>query len=201
MSRFDKTAREWEQKQRRIDLAAAIFNSFKKLISKDKYKCVADLGAGTGLLAEQFVPFSDKIFAFDNSRGMLEVLSEKAKEKGIKNIKNIFFDADNDVLGKENFDLIISSMTFHHIKEPETFFKNCYNALKKGGEICIADLVQEDGNFHDDNEGVHHFGFDIEDFEDMMNNAGFKKIKTIIAHEIPKEERTYPVFSAYGVKL
>jgi len=41
-----------------------------------------------------------------------------------------------------------------------------------GGEIAIADLDKEDGDFHADNEGVMHFGFERGEFKKVEYKKG-----------------------------
>jgi ubiquinone/menaquinone biosynthesis C-methylase UbiE len=92
------------------------------------------------------------------------------------------------------FDLIISSMTIHHIEDTLALFKKFHSLLKENGTIAIADLDSEDGSFHTDDTGVFHCGFDRDEFAQMVKSAGFKNIKIQNASTITKSTNHYSVF-------
>jgi len=166
----------------------------KKIIPIKKYFTILDFGCGTGLLAYNFDGVARKIVGIDTSKKMVETFNEKSTSPNIK-----AYQKDIDTLN-EKFDLIISSMTFHHIKEIETTVKKLRNKLKKDGFICIADLIKEDGSFQDEeNDGVYHFGFEIEKLKELFENNGFENISENIVYTI-KKNKNYPVFLLYFKK-
>ena len=57
------------------------------------------------------------------------------------------------------FDLVVSSMTFHHIRDTGMLLDRMAEILKPAGRIAIADLDSDEGKFHDTNDGVFHNGF------------------------------------------
>ena len=101
----------------------------------------------------------------DNSQGMVDKFNEKAKELNYKNVKAIKHNINEQDLPKNEYDVIATSMTLHHIKDTNMFIRKCKESLKIGGYLCINDLENEDGTFHKkhNNDGVEHFGFDIKD--------------------------------------
>jgi len=178
MNRFDKNAQDWEKKERRLLLAKRAFEAISSKVKVDKNSVIADFGAGTGLLLMGFQPKVKEIIALDNSEGMLGVLNEKIQSEGINNIKPIFFDADKDDFNEINFDVLISSMSFHHVNNIKPFLLKIYNQINENGQVCIADLVSEDGSFHSDNTGVIHFGFNPDEFASWLQESGFKDVET-----------------------
>lgn len=200
MNRFDKEAITWDSSDRRVNMAQAAYVESLKYITIDKTTEAVDFGVGTGLLLTRFQPYVKSIIGLDNSQGMLDVFQQKMNDLGIENAKPMLFDAEKDGFAKMKFDLFISSMSFHHVINVESFLKKIYKSLKPGGQICIADLVLEDGSFHSDNASVHHFGFKPEVFIELMQKAGFKNTKTTIFFEIEKKHGNFPVFLAYGEK-
>ncbi|EDP74046.1 methyltransferase domain-containing protein [Hydrogenivirga sp. 128-5-R1-1] len=200
MSKFDQLAKEWDEKPLRVENAKKIGQAIIDNILLSKDWIVMDFGAGTGLLTFYIQPFVKQIDAVDNSQGMLDVLKEKAEKANVDNINPILKDLEKNHLGEDKYDLIVSSMTLHHIKNVEKFLKKLYKALKKGGYVAIADLEEEEGTFHSDNEGVHHFGFDKEKVKELYERAGFKDIDVFTVNVINKEGKDYPVFLAIGRK-
>ncbi len=194
MSKFDQLALEWDKEQKRVENARKIGEAIVSSVPLSKDMNVMDFGAGTGLLTLYIQPYVKHIDAVDNSEGMLSVLKEKIEKAGIENITPVKKDLEENHFGEEKYDLIVSSMTMHHIKNLENFLEKLYRVLKKGGYIAVADLEKEDGTFHSDNEGVYHFGFDKDKIVSLFQKAGFKDISIKAVNKIHKNDRDYGVF-------
>jgi predicted methyltransferase len=85
-------------------------------------------------------------------------------------------------------------MTLHHIKDLEAFFNMLYKTLKDDGFLAIADLESEDGTFHSDNNGVHHFGFHEDNLKKIVQKSGFKEVSIENINTIEKPHRNFGVF-------
>ncbi len=202
MNRFDKFAQEWDASPRRIKTVENIYNAITEKIKFTPDIKVVDFGTGTGLLLALIQPHVKTITGLDNSQGMLNVLKEKASKNEINNILTILFDAEKDHLEENQFDLAVSSMTFHHIKNTERLLSEIFKSLKPGGKICIADIEKEDGTFHSEaNEDNMHNGFDKREFDLLLKKTGFKNTNVSTIFEIDRHEKKYPVFLAYGEKI
>ena len=92
------------------------------------------------------------------------------------------------------FDLIVSSMTLHHILDVAELFRRFRQHLKPGGRVALADLDEEDGSFHGEMPGVHHTGFKREHVRAWLETTGFRGIQFSTAVVTCKEDRDYPVF-------
>ncbi len=191
MSTFDDKAKEWDKLPLRVQNAINIAEAIKKRVHLSKDMEVMDFGVGTGLLGFEIAKQVKKVYGVDTSKKMLEEL--EAKNTQDLSIEPLFAD-----ITKEPIDLkvdgIVSSMTLHHIEDLQSFFETIKKNLKPGGFIAIADLESEDGTFHSDNTGVHHFGFDEEKLKEIIQNAGFKDITFETIHTISKPHRDFPVF-------
>jgi len=203
MSRFNEIAKEWDAKPRRLILAENIFKGIIQKTDLTDDLSVLDIGTGTGLLLIHLVPHVKQLTGIDNSQGMLNILQEKIERTGISNVNPILFDAEKDELAEKQYDLVVSSMTFHHFTRPDIFLKQVYRSIKPGGKVCIGDLDKEDGTFHTDNaaDDVKHFGFEKDVFDQWLKDAGFKNTGVEVIFEIDKNDKKYPVFLAYGEKL
>jgi len=191
MSTFDNKAKEWDKLPLRVQNAINIAEAIKKRVHLNKDMEVMDFGVGTGLLGFEIAKEVKKVYGIDTSKKMLEEL--EAKNKPDLAIEPIFADITKEPLPLK-VDGIVSSMTLHHIEELEHFFETIRNNLKPGGFIAIADLESEDGSFHSDNTGVHHFGFDEKKLKEIVQNAGFKDAAFETIHTINKPHRDFPVF-------
>lgn len=200
MNRFDEAAKQWDSKSKRVEIAKNIVHNIKENISL-KNKTILDYGCGTGLLAYGISDDAKKVIGMDSSHGMLKAFKEKNTILNFTNVTSEFHDANDMDLGKNRFDVIVSSMTLHHIKDTQNFINHCYESLKHKGFLAIADLDQEDGNFHSHgNDGVEHLGFSFETIKQIYQNAGFEIKFLQNIHHVKKEQKEYPIFLAIGYK-
>ena len=204
LEKFEKGAKDWDSKPRRIKLAKDICEAVKSRIDIKQGSRITDFGTGTGLILLGLSDGAGSLTGLDFSEGMLSVLREKAQTAGI-DIKTRVFDIDNDDFEPEAADIITSSMVTHHLKNPEILFEKAYKGLASGGTLCVADLFEEDGFFHDEaSEGIHHNGFSAENVRSMFEKAGFKDIIVEPATVLEKERggitASYRVFLGTGVK-
>jgi 2-polyprenyl-3-methyl-5-hydroxy-6-metoxy-1,4-benzoquinol methylase len=136
---------------------------------------------------------------------MLDVLNTKIKEQHLSNVKADYLDLDKGDVLEGSYHLIVSSMTLHHIKEIGTLLKLLHQVLRPSGTLCIADLDLDDGQFHSNNDGVFHFGFDREALRRMFIDTGFSDVRHRAAAQIEKpvgggQTRLFAVFLMVGRK-
>ncbi|WP_457624936.1 class I SAM-dependent methyltransferase [Persephonella sp.] len=201
--RFDKVADRYDTPDK-IERSKKFVQELLKLLPVDKHFKVLDIGAGTGSVDIFLYPYVKEIVALDLSDGMLGVFRKKIKNEGIKNIRIYKKDIFSEGFPEKDFDLIITSMTFHHLNNPEESFKYLKDFLKTGGYIAVIDLYKEDGTFHSDNTDVKHFGFDEKDISRWLEFSGLEKVDYRIIYSIKKEIegklREYPVFLIIAIK-
>jgi 2-polyprenyl-3-methyl-5-hydroxy-6-metoxy-1,4-benzoquinol methylase len=200
---FDSAAASWDENPHRVKLAQEVAAAIKNQIEITPAMNVADFGCGTGLLSLQFQPMVHSLTGIDGSQGMLEVLQEKIDRLQLANVRTQLVDLDKGDTLTGSYDLVISNMTLHHIKNLAPFLSQLYNVLAPGGSICLTDLDLDGGLFHDDNTGVFHFGFDRQDLRKAFLQAGFTDIRDTTATEIAKpgksgEMRKFTVFLMTG---
>ena len=200
MSLFDEAARTWDLKPHRVETAKRVGEAILSSVPVSEDWRVLDFGAGTGLLTLFISPYVKEIFALDSSKGMVEVLRGKVEKLKVKNVKPVL-GSYGEVEFKEPFDLIVSSMSVHHVEDVGELFRWFSSVLKSGGYVAIADLLKEDGTFHSDNTGVFHFGFDREEFEGYMKSSGIELLSFKVVHSIEKNGRDYPIFLSVGRKV
>ncbi len=196
MSNFDTLASEWDNNPRRVNLAKKAVAEIKKNVEIHQNMRVLDYGTGTGLVLLNLQSEVKQVTGMDNSQGMLDVLQKKLESTKITNVKLQKHDIDNEQLLKNEYDLITINMALHHVENTNDFAQKTYKALKKGGYLCITDLVIEDGTFHANNEGVKHFGFDTQKLSEILENNNLKIEKKYIYNEINKHDidKKFPIF-------
>ena len=196
---FDREAANWDQVPSRVKVAQDIVRSLIQEITFTTGMDVLDFGCGTGLLTLALQPFVRSITGLDSSRGMLDVFQTKIKEQNLNNVKAEYIDLDKGDVLSGSYHLIVSSMTLHHIKNISPLLKQFYSILLPSGVIAAADLDLNDGQFHGDNDGVYHLGFDREALRLIFTEAGFQNIQTRQAAGIEKpvgdsQRRLFTIF-------
>ena len=184
MSSFDQKAKEWDKEKRRIQTAKKVAEAIKSCIPQKKYS-ILDLGCGTGLVSFELLDIARYILGIDTSSKMVEEFKKKTSSSTIQAKKCSIEEIE------EKFDLIVSSMTFHHIEDLEHISRQIERHLNEQGIVCIADLESEDGTFHSDLAGVHHFGFDPDSLETLFAKKGFETICKKRVHTIMKHQPFY----------
>lgn len=194
MSHFNQAANSWdtpEKKEQNRKYAEEI----KTLAGRKEFKNILEVGCGTGLLGENFLSNTAHLLGIDTSEGMLAVFAQKFSDNPY--VRALKLNLEKELLNEESFDLILSSMAFHHLQSPSEMMKKLAAKLSPGGIAAIIDLDQEDGSFHPDpaGMGVHHFGFNEETTQSWAKENGLKMERKII-NIIQKNEKQYPVFLA-----
>lgn len=197
-SSFDAKAATWDEEPRRVKLAIEVAAAIIEAARPTREMNALDFGCGTGLLTLLLQPHLRSITGVDSSRGMLDVLERKARERHLANVRTLFCDAARGERPDGRYHLIVSGMTLHHVAELAPLFRLFSELLLPGGVLCVADLDKEDGSFHDDPTGVHHFGFERSLVREKLAEAGFSGLRDTTAATIrkdsPDRSRDYPVF-------
>ncbi|HWS60912.1 MAG TPA: class I SAM-dependent methyltransferase [Flavobacterium sp.] len=189
---FSSKAKEYDTEISRTQNVSTIAKTILQEISFSKEMSIMDFGSGTGLLLSEIAPYVGEITAVDISSAMNEVLKSKKEEINCS-LQIVQMDLTKETL-EQKFDVIISSMTIHHIEDVLSLFKKFHSLLKENGILALADLDTEDGSFHTEDTGVFHCGFDRKNFAELAKKAGFKNIKIQDASIIAKPNSNYSVF-------
>lgn len=195
---FEEKSKNWDASDRRQKLSAGISRCILEHVPLHADMHVMDFGAGTGLITSQLAPFVKKITAVDVSESMLEKLAAKPELRG--KVEVLCQDITAQPTGM-HYDLIVSAMAMHHVEDTDNMLKQFETHLKPGGQVALADLDAEDGNFHSGGaEGVFHKGFDREEFKALLQKNGFSKIRFLDAYTAQRESGAYPIFLALARK-
>ena len=199
-NRFDTLAQQWDSKPERVESAMNFVNYIKDEIKEDISKFnLLDYGCGSGLVSFGFASDVNSIVGLDYSTGMVDRYNDKAKQLNFAQLKAKQHNINEENLSANQFDLIATNMTMHHIKDITNFISVLKNSLTEDGYLYISDLIIEDGKFHSmGNDDVEHLGFDEETLYKEFKNQGFKNIKFTILQTIKKDYGDYPIFVISG---
>jgi 2-polyprenyl-3-methyl-5-hydroxy-6-metoxy-1,4-benzoquinol methylase len=202
---FDKEAASWDENPGRVKLANDIAHTISKQIVLTPEMDVMDFGCGTGLFTIQLQPLVRSITGIDSSQSMLDIFNMKIAKMNLSQVNTRLVDLDNGDTLAGNYDLVLSNMTLHHIKEIAPLFEQFHKVTAPAGYLCVTDLDLDDGKFHDDNTGVFHFGFGRAAMRKFFADAGFDNVRDTDAAQVEKpdingEMRRFSVFLTIGQK-
>ncbi|HYG36365.1 MAG TPA: methyltransferase domain-containing protein [Clostridia bacterium] len=204
-SRFDEMAAQWDNNPTRVELARVVGAAIGRAVPIEPHWRALDYGAGTGLLTLNLQPYVASLVALDSSAGMLEKLAQKATAAGINNIQTRQWNLEVQPFPETGFDLVLSSMTMHHLRDVPLVIRRLAALLKPGGWFAVTDLDKEDGSFHGPVDDVFHHGFERNQVAQWLAEAGFNEVCVKDAHSVTKPSatgqlRAYAIFLAVGQK-
>ena len=110
--------------------------NFRKLVPDVKNKSILDLGCGYGENDKYYKEQGAKyVLGTDISSKMLEFAEKNNKIDGIEFKKIAMEDIS---LINQKFDIIISSLAFHYIKDFDKLIEDCYKLLNDNGYLVFS---------------------------------------------------------------
>jgi cyclopropane fatty-acyl-phospholipid synthase-like methyltransferase len=195
---FSEKAKDWDMNEMVLQLSKEVSAAILENIDLNDQMQVMDFGAGTGLITSHVLPHVKNIVAVDISKAMLDELISKTDFHG--KVEIVCQDITEQPLDIK-FDLIMSAMAMHHVKDTNLLIQRFAEHLNSGAQVALADLDAEDGTFHpQDIKGVFHDGFERDNLKSILEKNGFKDIQFITAHTVNKEVKSYPVFLVTALK-
>jgi 2-polyprenyl-3-methyl-5-hydroxy-6-metoxy-1,4-benzoquinol methylase len=107
-----------------VKLAKNVALAISKQITLTPEMEVMDSNCVTGLLTFELQALVRSITDVDNSRGMLDVFNAKIAKLKLNNVASIHADLDSGDKLTGEYNIVVSNMTLHHVKEIEPLFLN-----------------------------------------------------------------------------
>ena len=128
---FDDPARDEWQKPHEVLTALALAPD----------ATVADIGSGTGYFTVRLAHFvsEGRVYGVDIEPDMVQYLSKRAKETGLRNITAVAGKADDPRL-PSSVDRVLVVDTYHHIGDRIAYFARLRGSLKPGARVAIIDF-------------------------------------------------------------
>ena len=151
---FDRWSNEYDRTLGSISFHRGLLDLVvrnSKVKNGDK---VLDIGCGTGLLSLKLLQKAGcLITGIDNSKDMLAVFKDKIGKLRLgSNISCELMDADSVDFKSNTFDLAVSSVVLHHLKEKVAPLKKIYKVLKPGGVFIIGEIDMDSRGEHTDTQ-------------------------------------------------
>ncbi len=108
---------------------------------------VADIGAGTGYYTRRLaksVGAKGTVYAVDIQAEMLDMLTNKMAELGIKNVKPVLGTLTDPKLPKGKVDMALMVDVYHEFDHPYEMARAICDGLKPGGRLVFVEFRAED---------------------------------------------------------
>ncbi|VVB75554.1 Putative arsenite methyltransferase [Candidatus Tiddalikarchaeum anstoanum] len=150
-----------------------------------KGEIVLDLGSGAGFdcfLAAVKVGSTGKVIGVDMTEDMIKKATANAKKYGYTNVEFKLGDIEELPIKDNSINVIISNCVINLAPNKLKVFKEAYRVLKKGGKLCISDIVLlkdlSEEQKKDENllAGCVAGALLKEDYLNLIRKAGFKVV-------------------------
>ncbi|USQ78861.1 class I SAM-dependent methyltransferase [Ornithinimicrobium faecis] len=196
---FDDRAADWDSDPDKVSRARDVAAAVRAAVQLQPATRLLEYGAGTGLVSQELRAHVGQIVLADNSTGMRQVIQEKIEAGVLSDAQVWDLDLEHDVAPPEEFDLIVTSMVMHHVRDVPAVLAGFASLLRPGGHVCITDLDTEDGSFHDSDFHGHH-GIDRGELSEQLEQAGFAGATITDCTTIIKRDHAYSVFLATATR-
>ena len=114
----------------------------KRLELKDNYT-VLEIGPGPGYFSLSIARElrKGKLILADIQKEMLNYSKKRLDKKGIKNVEYMLCDGHKLKFDDDSFDIVFMVTVIGEVEEKETYIKEIYRILKKGGILSISELA------------------------------------------------------------
>lgn len=165
---FFKKYGEMERSKKGLQ-GAGEWSELQKILPDFHGKKVLDLGCGYGWHCKYAADNgAEYVLGIDISHKMLETAESKNSDKKIKYLCAPMEDLD---FARDSFDVVLSSLAFHYVKDFEPLIKNISVWLKQGGDFVFSvehPVFTSYGTqdwYYDENGNILHFPVDNYYFE------------------------------------
>ena len=199
---FDEKAADWDSDPDKVARAREVALAVAANVPLDRQMRLLEYGAGTGLVTQALLDRVGPVTLADNSPGMRAVVQKKIAAGELPADSRVW-DLDLEVQSAPpgRFDVIVSSLVLHHVRNLRPVLEGLVELLEPGGHLCIADLDAEDGSFHGHRHDFDgHDGFDRDDLARSLESAGLGDVVVSDCTEVVRAGPANPVFLATARK-
>lgn len=177
---FDRVAGQWDD-MRRAFFGEGVRQAAIGAAGVRPGMVVADVGTGTGFLAELALDAGATVIGIDNSEGMLDQVRTRFAGRPFEARVG---DTAALPLRAGEVDAVLANMVLHHAEDPPAAIREMARALRPGGTLVITDA---DAHTHEWLRAEQHdrwLGFDRGDVDRWFREAGLADVHVGDTQEI-----------------
>lgn len=180
---FATAAERWDQVREQLFGGAAGLAPLLGLIRPEW--TVADLGVGTGALAETLAPFARRVIGVDRSEQMLAAAAHRLEGQAHVELRR--GDLESVPVRDAEADLCVLGLVLHYVVDPPLVLREVRRITKPGGRLLLVDMRRHEGGPSDLEEMGHVWpGFGAEQVATWLTDAGFTEARVVPLPPDPK---------------
>ncbi len=144
--------------------------------------CVADLGCGTGQVAEMLAPFVTNVVAVDESQAMLTAARKRLR--GYPNVSVREGDLGALPIDDESLDAALLLLVLHYTADPAEVLTEVRRVLKPEGRLLIVDMMPHERAEFRNIMGHVWQGFGADELTRWSEQAGLQDLRY---HPLPAD--------------
>lgn len=199
---FDQVADKWDEMSRAF-FGDGVRNAAMRAAGITPGAIVADVGTGTGFLAEAALNAGARVIGIDMSEGMLDQARSRFAGRDFEARAG---DIDTLPLATDEADAVLANMVLHHAPDPSHAIREMARALKPGGTLVITDADTHTHEWLRTEQHDRWLGFERSDIARWFSDAGLADVSVGDTHEMCTPSSTagtkaaITIFLARGIK-
>ena len=169
---FDAVGPEWDSLRRVFHDDTQRARAMTRLVPGGLR--VADIGTGTGILAQELAGAGLRVIAVDHSRRMLDAARRKLESAGITSVDLRIGEVHDLPLRDAEVDAAFAHMVLHYVPSPADAVREMARIVGPGGTVVVVDFVQHDREWMKEKLGVMWQGFPMETVRTWFEQAGLE---------------------------
>jgi ubiquinone/menaquinone biosynthesis C-methylase UbiE len=177
---FDAVADQWDDMRRRF-FGEGVRRASIAAARISPGQTVADVGTGTGFLAELALEAGARVIGIDISDGMLEQVTSRFQGRAFEPRRG---DTAALPLADGEADAVLGNMVLHHAEDPPAAIREMARVLRPGGTLVITDADTHQHEWLRTEQHDRWLGFDRSDIGRWFRDAGLEQVTVGDTHEI-----------------
>ena len=200
---FDQVAEEWDEMRAGYFTAAVREMAMAKAYLRPEM-VVADVGCGTGFMAEALAPLVARVHAIDSSPEMLRVAQRQLAQ--FDNVEYHLVEGQVLPLPEASLDALFANMFLHHAPDPAEAIAEMAVLLKSGGRLIITDLDTHNREWLHEEMADLWLGFEGDEVRRWFRQAGLVNVfvtctgQDCCATSQEGQDATVSIFLAVGTR-
>ncbi|MBW7933395.1 MAG: metalloregulator ArsR/SmtB family transcription factor [Gemmatimonadaceae bacterium] len=170
---FATASGQWDRL--RSELFGARPELFALLGLLDPAWTIADLGCGTGQMAEAVAPFVRRVIAVDEATAMLR--AARTRLHGVENAELRHGPLEALPLDAHSVDVAIVSLVLPYVADPVQALGEVHRIVRPGGRAVVVDMLPHEHEEYRQTMGHLWLGFDAVRITHWAHEAGFSAVR------------------------
>ena len=177
---FNDVAGRWDEMRKQF-FGEGVRRAAMRAAAVGPGMVVADVGVGTGFLAEAALEAGASVIGIDISEAMLAQAPDKFAARPFQARQG---DTDALPLGDREVDAVVANMVLHHAPDPGAAIREMARALKPGGTLVVTDADTHTHEWLRTEQHDRWLGFPRADVASWFLDAGLADVTVGDTHEL-----------------